>query len=224
MKVSGPIPGAGDPFWTSPGGPREIAAELGPQLIANPQWPNPSIKKAALRAVRSESEIAIFAEWEDATENAESTPGGQYTDQIALLFPLGGGGELPPITMGAEGREVNVWQWKAMWQKALALNPAGIEDAPGSLELPAKRLSPVEDLNAEGFSTLTRQERQDVFGNGVWSGGAWRVVFKRALSDSDPRDVRFKGPIPMVVAVWDGGNRETNGQKGLSNWILLNFS
>jgi hypothetical protein len=33
---------------------------------------------------------------------------------------------------------------------------------------PTLRVSSVEDLNANGFSTLTTQAHQDVIGNGVW--------------------------------------------------------
>ena len=36
-------------------------------------------------------------------------------------------------------------------------------------------------------------------------------------------DAQFTGSTPMAVAVWNGGNRETNGQKGLSDWIFLKF-
>lgn len=229
LKVSGDIPlSANDPFWSSDKGPKKIAVELGPQLMTNPQWPDPSIQKVSLKAARNDFEIAIFAEWEDAAENADSTPGVGYTDQIAVMFPVNPRKELPPITMGGEGGEVNIWQWKAVWQRALAQggsDPAGAGQGGASPSFPPeRRVSSVEDLNAEGFSTLTRQERQNVAGNGLWGGKKWRVVFKRSLTDADSNDVQFGSSTPMAVAVWDGGNRETNGQKGISNWILLNLS
>ena len=42
---------------------------------------------------------------------------------------------------------------------------------------PTLRVSSVEDLNANGFSTLTTQSHQDVIGNGVWSRpGSLRAV------------------------------------------------
>ena len=43
------------------------------------------------------------------------------------------------------------------------------------------RVSAVEDLNAEGFSTLTTQANQDVDGEGNWRNNRWSVVFKRNL-------------------------------------------
>ena len=54
------------------------------------------------------------------------------------------------------------------------------------------RRSPVEDLTAAGYSTLTTQEEQDVLGRGVWQDKTWRVVFKRTLVNSDNADVQFK--------------------------------
>merc|ERR1712096_140515 len=66
----------------------------------------------------------------------------------------------------------------------------------------AMRVSPVEDLNAEGFSTLTTQAHQDVQGNGNWSNNRWSVVFKRTLSTGDANDTQFQtGKTPMAIAV-----------------------
>ncbi len=97
---------------------------------------------------------------------------------------------------------------------------------------PDMRTSTVEDLNATGFSTLTTQASQDVYGYGAWepygamkggccSGPTWLVVMKRTLKTSDPNDVQFSGgaSIPIAFAVWDGQNVERNGMKGISTWF-----
>ena len=83
------------------------------------------------------------------------------------------------------------------------------------------RVSPVEDLNAEGFSTLTIQDEQNVMGKGVWKDNRWRVIFKRSLNNSDTADAQFDGATQMAIAIWNGANKERNGQKGLVGWILL---
>lgn len=86
------------------------------------------------------------------------------------------------------------------------------------------RVSAVEDLNAEGFSTLTTQAHQDVQGDGNWSNNRWAVVFKRALSNDDQNDTQFKsGKTPMAMAVWNGQNKERNGQKGVTQWHELKY-
>ena len=86
------------------------------------------------------------------------------------------------------------------------------------------RVSSVEDLNAEGFSTLTTQAHQDVQGNGNWANNRWSVVFKRSLTNSDANDTQFTGgKTPMAIAVWNGQNKERNGQKGVTQWNTLEY-
>lgn len=80
------------------------------------------------------------------------------------------------------------------------------------------RLTPVEDLMAEGFGTLTTQRSQDVLGRGVWQDGRWRVVFARPLVTADTADAHFlPGKERQVAfAVWNGSNKEVGAKKQLS--------
>jgi DMSO reductase family type II enzyme heme b subunit len=213
-KFSGDIPVSPDSkFWNSPQGPVKTTVDLGPQLITNPQWPNPFVKKVLISVARTESQIAVRLEWEDDSVDNGTGQSRLYTDQAAIMFPLNSNKEVPPITMGGEGFPVNIWQWKAVRQ--VTANAAK-KDSNASL-------TPVEDMSAEGFSTLTRQNEQNVSGKGLRTKKGWQVVFKRNLANQDEQDVQFAGSTPMAVAIWNGGNRETNGQKGLAGWILLQF-
>ena len=213
-KFSGDIPVSPDSkFWNSPQGPGKATVDLGPQLITNPQWPNPFVKKVFISVARTEKQIAVRLEWEDDSVDNGTGQSRLYTDQAAIMFPLNSNKEVPPITMGGEGFPVNIWQWKAVRQVTA---DAAQRDSTASL-------SPVEDLNAEGFSTLTRQDEQNVSGKGLRTKKGWQVVFKRDLTNADEHDVQFTGSTPVAVAIWNGGNRETNGQKGLAGWILLQF-
>jgi DMSO reductase family type II enzyme heme b subunit len=212
-------------LWDSPAGPKTITLELGPQMFTNPKWPDPSIKEVNLSAVRNESELAILLEWKDEAKDNSYGFSERFTDQAAVMFPLEPQEEAPLITMGNEGRTVNIWQWKAAWQKDLEpeQNKARRrQDSMSAASLP-DRLSPVEDLNAEGFSTLTIQEEQNVQGRGVWEDNRWRVIFRRPLNNSDTADAQFDGSTQMAIAIWNGANKERNGQKGLIGWILLKF-
>ena len=213
-KFSGDIPVSPDArFWNSPQGPGKTMIDLGPQLITNPQWPNPFVKKVLVSVAQTETQIAIRLEWEDDSADDGIDKSRLYTDQVAVMFPLNSNRIVPPITMGGEGFPVNIWQWKAVRQ---VVADAAQKDS-------AMALSPVEDLNAEGFSTLTRQDEQNVSGKGMRTDKGWQVVFKRNRTNQDEHDVQFSGSTPMAVAIWNGGNRETNGQKGLAGWILLQF-
>ena len=299
-KVSGNIPiNPTDPFWSERYGPTSRThkiIDMEPQMIANPMWPNPSTKYVFVKAATNGKEIAVHLEWIDATRNDIMVRSQQYKDQAALMFPVNQSGEEPPFTMGGDGERVNIWQWKATWDKEgagkndnsamqdledhydyMAMGSggyymyepgskvSGVGSAAGTsgtktalsknrgaadiskrnsmldwgmgknegaynpgrytgniLSDMSLRKSPVEDLNAEGFSTLTTQAHQDVDGAGNWNNNRWVVVFKRSLSTSDSNDTQFSGnKAPMGIAIWNGGNKERNGQKAVVQWQTL---
>ena len=131
------------------------------------------------------------------------------------MFPADAENEPPPITMGESGVPVNIWQWKSI---------GGEKGQPGVKEKEALAYQTVEDLNAEGFSTLTYQSQQNIKGTALWKDDTWRLILKRDLVDGDRNDVQFRQSVVMAVAVWNGSNRELNGQKGIAGWMLLQFS
>ena len=301
-KVGGNIPvNPTDPFWSERYGPTARThqiIDMEPQMITNPMWPNPSTKYVFVKAATNGKEIAVHLEWLDPTRNDIMVRSQQYKDQAAIMFPVNQSGEEPPFTMGGDGERVNIWQWKATWDKEgsgrndntsmqdledhydymvmgsgsyYMYEPsgkmAGIGSAEGTsgtktslyknrgaadiskrstmldfgmgknegaynpgrytgniLSDMGLRKSAVEDLNAEGFSTLTTQAHQDVNGAGNWNNNRWVVVFKRALKTSDSNDTQFSGnKTPMAIAVWNGGNKERNGQKAVVQWQTLSW-
>jgi DMSO reductase family type II enzyme heme b subunit len=304
LKIQGNIPtDPTDPFWSNygPTKGKHVVIDLDPQMITNPMWPNPSTKWVNVKAVNNGKEIAVRLQWTDPTRNDVMLQSQQYKDQAAIMFPVNQSGEEPPFTMGGDGERVNIWQWKATWDKEGAgtsgnTGMADMEDAYGNMAMgsgsyymyepdgklsgidtkhasgskssrnaagsettgtgditkrssyvdrgmgknegvynpgratgnilsdASMRVSPVEDLNAEGFSTLTTQAHQDVMGAGNWSNNRWAVVFKRALSTNDQNDTQFKsGKTPLAIAVWNGQNKERNGQKGVTQWHELKY-
>lgn len=88
-------------------------------------------------------------------------------------------------------------------------------------------ISPVEDLVAGGFGSLTAQPQpgQNVQGFGQWKDGRWQVIFSRDLQSSDTDDVSFTPGTTYSVAfaAWDGANAERNGQKSTSQWVNLSI-
>jgi mono/diheme cytochrome c family protein len=87
------------------------------------------------------------------------------------------------------------------------------------------RRSPVEDLAAQGFGTLTSlpSDKQAVEGRGVWIGGRWSVQISRAFAPPDPCCAAFSPglEIPASFAVWDGASGDRNGQKSVTMWYRL---
>ncbi|MCC6601942.1 MAG: hypothetical protein IT327_01965 [Anaerolineae bacterium] len=89
----------------------------------------------------------------------------------------------------------------------------------------ASYASPVEDLIAGSFGSLTSQpaEMQNVLGHGEFTDGKWRVIFARDLQSPAAEDAQFENNqvYQLAFAAWDGANEERNGQKSTSQWISL---
>ena len=121
VKVKGNIPtDPTDPFWSERYGPtalKQVVIDMDPQMITNPMWPNPTTKYVFVKAATNGKEIAVRLEWNDAVRNDIMVQSQQYKDQAAIMFPVKQSGEEPPFTMGGEGERVNIWQWKATWDK-----------------------------------------------------------------------------------------------------------
>ena len=201
-----------DPFWDAE--PVAVKVELGPQMITNPKWPNPSTREVTVRAVKNSNSMAIMLEWDDQTRSSNFDHSALYVDRAAVMFPVTAEKEAPSITMGEAGKPVNIWQWKAI---------GGERGQPGVRDNPNTKLAyqMIEDLNAEGYSTLTDQNQQDVKGGAVWKDNKWRLVFNRSLTNDNSNDIQFKQSTLMAIAIWNGSNKELNGQKGIAGWLLL---
>ena len=286
VRVQGDIPvNPSDVFWTNYGPTKgtSVVLDLQPQMITNPMWPAPATKWVSVKVARNDREIAVRLEWIDPTRNDIMVQSQQYKDQAAVMFPIDQSSPVPPFTMGGEGERVNIWQWKATWNKEGAgkggnemkqdledqydymslgsgsyyiYEPGGkLVLVPGQSPSPLQRhthvdpgmgknegvfnpgratgnilsdntlrRSPVEDLNAEGFSTLTTQSHQDVDGSGNWSNSRWSIVFKRQLKTEDANDTQFVGrKTSIAFAIWNGNNKERNGQKALTIFHTLKY-
>lgn len=88
-----------------------------------------------------------------------------------------------------------------------------------------KRKVPVEELNAQGFRTITTQTQSDAMAKGIWDSSYWKVVIARKLNSGDTADsVLKKGQSSfMSIAVWDGGSGNVGGRKNYAadGWLTL---
>ncbi len=149
--------------------------------------------------------------------------------------------------MGQANSGVNIWQWRAEFQSGDPVeafqrvypnaHSDGLPGAAAELEQnpiyqPARALnnpaamsgeSPVENLIAQAFGTLSPAGDQTVSGKGVWRNGEWTVVFVRPFGASAADQAQFSPGTStnMAVAVWDGANGDRNGQKSVSQFVTL---
>ncbi|MFU8772513.1 MAG: ethylbenzene dehydrogenase-related protein, partial [Anaerolineales bacterium] len=95
----------------------------------------------------------------------------------------------------------------------------------GNLVAVPGRGTPVENLVAGGFGTLTALpvQQETIQGYGEWADGKWRVIFSRQLNVDTSKEVNFEPGrmYSLAIAVWDGEFGERNGQKSTSQWLSM---
>ena len=207
-----------------------IPIPLSGQIITRPVWPEPSAKVISVRSVHNGKDISFLVEWQDATKNERLTPG-VFRDGAAVALPLGNAPAF--FCMGQLDHYVNIWHWKADWQsdvdrrKARAKERGRKKRGIRKFEVIPRRPSSVEDLIGGGFSTLTSKTRQGkVKGAAEWDKGFWRVVMKRPLTKAGDNTENEALLVPgrmqaVAFAVWNGENKERNGQKAVASWLQL---
>ena len=251
-QVTGDLPvnDPNSPVWQSA---TAVVVPLSAQAVTKPMLTETRVKSISVRALHNGKQIAFLTEWDDGTKNDQAIRVQDFRDAVALQFPQVQG--QPFFCMGMVGGNVNIWHWKADWQADIvawqdmeSLYPnmdvdqypfaQGEQPAPADYQdanyVPAlaagnlfasPRLTPVEDLVAGGFGTLTSEPApgQNVQGFGAWESSKWRVIFSRDLASSETEDVSFApGQVYLVAfAAWDGANGERNGQKSTSQWVSL---
>lgn len=195
-----------------------------------------------VRALYNEKEIGLLLEWLDPTRDESEVKTQRFRDAVAVALPMnfGEGILLPYIGMGNKDRPINIWHWKASWQADIERGYQGVQASSegmvpnnnpqqflsgaqaGSPLSQQQRTSPVENLLAEGFGTLTSSSVPDLNGKGSWEKAQWRVVITRPLKASEnAADLTAQGLIPITFAVWDGATAERNGIKGVTRWRFL---
>ena len=199
---------------------------LSGQVITRPVWPEPTARALTVRALHNGTEIAFLLEWQDNTKNDRLTPG-TFRDGVAIGLPLG---DAPAFfCMGQLDHYINIWHWKTDWQSDIDRRAAKASekarDGVRTFEVIPRRVSSVEDLIGGGFSTLTTKEKQGrVQGKAAWKDGVWHVVMRRPLvSEEQENEAKLiPGRVQTVsFAVWNGENKERNGQKAVAPWFQL---
>lgn len=222
--MAGDLPSAPeDAAWSTVA---PLTFPLSGQVITRPVWPEPTARALTVRSVHNGTEIAFLLEWQDNTKNDRLTPG-TFRDGVAIGLPLG---DAPAFfCMGQLDHYINIWHWKADWQSDIdrraARQSEKKEGGVRTFEVIPRRVSSVEDLIGGGFSTLTTKEKQGrIQGKAQWKEGVWRVVMRRPLSSEEQENEAklIPGRIQTIsFAVWNGENKERNGQKAVAPWFQL---
>jgi hypothetical protein len=191
---------------------------------------------------------AFRFEWRDVKKDDDVIRHKSFRDAVAIQFVPGGRPReyvgIPFIGMGDKKKAVRIWHWKADWEAQVRGNHREVAQhmdrmvqrfalstkkrylagvAAGNALSARKRKSSVETLTAKGFGSLTRMPAryQTVQGRGQWLNGRWVVVMRLPNNSAAASHLRRGRPLPVAIAVWDGGAGDRNGQKSVSQWMEL---
>ncbi|MCS6844353.1 MAG: ethylbenzene dehydrogenase-related protein, partial [Caldilineales bacterium] len=248
-----PVNAVDDPLWQRT---TAVDVPLSAQMIAKPFWPTAKVKSIRVRGLHNGQDLALLLEWNDDTRNDASLRVDEFRDSVAVQFPLVAAQPFVCMGQQGGNVNIWHWKadWQAalvarrtlqaahpniyvdyypfaeaddnLYAAAYADTTYLTAEAAGNLLAMPVHASPVEDLVAGGFGTLTSQPAaaQNVQGYGVWQNGVWRVIFSRGLRSNESDDIVLTpDPVYAVAfAAWDGANGERNGAPATSQWVSLN--
>jgi hypothetical protein len=232
-----------------------VEVPLSAQNISRPILPETNIKAVTVRALHNGKQLALLVEWLDETQNDQTLRAQDFRDSVAVQYAhaegqpffcmgqLGGNVNIwhwkadwqaalaarPSITATYPNMHVDYYPFAETTDDIYIADYSDANyltaQAAGNLFAAAQFQSPVEDLNAGGFGSLTPQsvDGQNVQGSGGWVDGRWRAVFTRDLTSAEAEDVSFSADqvYSIAFAAWDGANGERNGEKSTSQWLSL---
>ena len=224
--------------WTVPLLVQNMVLPFAPELV---------VPEVRVRALHNGQQIGFRVEWDDAQEDLVDAMA-RFRDAVAVQLPTDPT-VTPAVTMGAVNQPVHIMQWRAAWQVDVDQGRQGVKDTfpnmfhdapPESLHgeeaakvfYPARyvgnpmartdRTSPVEDLVAVGFGSLTVHDEQTATGRGVFSREHWSVTLVSPIADGDGKTVMSPGATTSVAfAVWNGSAGNRGSRKQWSNWTML---
>jgi hypothetical protein len=204
--------------------------------------PDPTVTSMTVRSLNDGKWIAFLMEWADPTRDEG---GGllDFKDSAAIQFPSVAG--QPFYCMGMSGGTVEILHWRSDFQRDIEVGMPNAKDIfpnmwysiyPGGMDRAFRtgegagnplslyeKTTPVEDLVAGGFGTLTSQVHNDAVGWATWEDGIWNSVVARPMITIDTEDAQFEAGMETSVALaaWDGGKNEIDGKKSVSTWVSL---
>ena len=86
-----------------------------------------SVQEVEVRGFHNGETIFFGIKWNDASKNDRAIAHAQFRDAVGLMFPLETVKVISPEKpfsprMGDRGKPVNIWHWKADWEKELSVD------------------------------------------------------------------------------------------------------
>jgi len=215
------------------------------------QSDNVNYQVVNVQAFYNSKYIAIKMEWEDQSQDQELYRVQDFQDGAAIQFSLDGTKGFHGMGSEDHPTDIWFWkaEWQMRTNEktesdivlayANRISDSNVNTYPtlmndmaylsgkdaGNINSELGKTSPVENVTAVGPQTVTpfSENEQRVMGNGTWDGQKWQVVFVRKLQSHSEQKVNFNKDkfFPIAFAIWNGSEKDRNGQKMVSTWYEL---
>lgn len=149
-------------YWQ---GVPEIKVDLMAQMMVNPKPAKAQTETVKVQIVHDGKFIAFRMRWPDK-EKSEAGKLGEFSDAIALEFPVLDNQNPPPIFMGVKGNPVHLFHWRAQYQYDEVHGKKGVKDIYPNLSVDAY---PNEFVD-RGNLKPALPEQQEIFSHGKAAG------------------------------------------------------
>ena len=227
-----------DPDWAGWGVVPRARVPLTAQQVTAPMGGG-SAASMSVQTIHFDGDLVVRISWPDATKDISTAKPELFADAVAVQFPASARSSVPAICMGQADGAVNIWHWRADSQAGVSALPeahdgyvdryADISETyyPGAASgNPFAASSPVQNLLAGGFGTLTPADEQTVVGEGRHKASEWTVVLRRSFAAPGVEHPQFEigQEIDVALAVWNGSEGDRDGIKSVSQFVRFSIS
>lgn len=244
---SGDLP-LDDPLSKTWSGMDAFVTKMVAQNITTPVQKTVEVAELRVRSLHNGKELAVHLEWADATDDHQESIA-VFQDAVAIQFEVDPA-KAPSFTMGNVDGPVHICQWRASWQADIDQGHQGVKSlfpnayndvtpeslmpkdaatkfyparVAGNRQSEHERKSPVEELTAIGFGSLTNHSTQDATGKGVHKNRRWSVVIALPMNGTDKTKASIKpGEARNIAfAVWNGSKGQRGARKQYYPWASM---
>lgn len=148
----------------------EQKIELLAQMMVKPKPAKVETASVKVQAVHNGKYIAFRMRWAD-TEKSEAGKLGEFSDAIALEFPVLSNENPPPVMMGAPDNPVHLFHWRAQYQYDEEHGKKGIKDIYPNMSVD---MYPNEFVDRGKLKPST-EEQKETFSHGRAAGNPQSV-------------------------------------------------
>ncbi|MBI2601773.1 MAG: hypothetical protein HYW48_01850 [Deltaproteobacteria bacterium] len=144
---------------------KEETVTLMAQPMAIPRPAETATAQVKVKAVHNDSWIAFRLSWEDK-EKSEAGKLGEFSDAVAVQFPVKDNKSPPPVFMGMKDNPVHIFHWRAQYQIDKEKGKREMKDIYPNMN---PDMYPME-FKDEGHLTGLTDEKREIFSHGRAAG------------------------------------------------------